>query len=592
MEANAIITLVVLACMVVLLITEWVPPGVTGLLTIAALAASHVLDSRDAFSGLRNPAVITVGCMYVLSAAVARTGAAAQLADRIAKTRTGGNPLNAYLGILAVTMLLSGFVNNTPLVVIFLPLVLGLAHRMGEAPSRLLIPLSFVSILGGACTLIGTSTNLVVAASLYEVSQGKLELGMFDFAPLGVILAVTGGALIVIFRKRLLPIRSSLELPTQKGLAVEYMTELEIHGDSPLLGIDLKEVGSKTLLGQGINILEVVRGEVIRIPRPEVRLEEGDLLLVKGSPEAILQLRLAEEERRGKEGPESVRNVALTLFEVVVTPESDWIGQKISTIEMRDRFDASIFAIQRHGSHLREELGNLRLLAGDVLLIQGSDESLRKLRSSRGVLVVEGVDQISPDTRRAPMAIFALGLFVTLAVSRVIPVEVAALVAALSVVLTRTLSPSQAYASIGWDVLFLVAGTLALGKAFEDTGLAERTALAVIDAAAPFGLHAVLGALLFFTAMMTQVLSNNATAAIMTPVAYELGTAFEGATPILFVMAVAFGANCSFLTPISFKTNLIVYGPGGYRFRDFLRPGIPLTALYLVIAALLLPVLY
>ncbi len=592
MQADAILTLVILACMFVLLVTEWCPPGVTGLLTIAALVTTNVLPSREAFAGLMNPAVITVGCMYVLSAAVTRTGAAALVADRIADSKSRSSPLSAYYGILAITMLLSGFVNNTPLVVIFLPLVLGLAHRVGEAPSRLLIPLSFVSILGGACTLIGTSTNLVVAASLFEVSGGQLELGMFDFAPLGVILALSGGALIVVFRKQLLPVRTSLELPTQKGLALEYMTELELRDDSPLLGRSLQELNSEALLGEQISVLEVIRGEVIRLPRPEVCLEQGDLLLVKGSPDAILQLRLAEERRRGKTSPDSVRNVALTLFEVLVTPESDWIGQRISTLEMHDRFDASVFAIQRHGSHLREELGNLRLLAGDVLLIQGSDDSLRRLRASGSALVVEGVDQLSPDMRRAPLAILSLGVFVALAVTRVLPVEVAALIAALFVILTRTLSPRDAYQSVGWDVLFLVAGTLAMGKAFEQTGLASETAEAVVQAAAPLGLHVLLGAMLLFTALMTQILSNNATAAIMTPVAYELGSAFEFASPMLFVMAVAFGANCSFLTPISFKTNLIVYGPGGYRFRDFLRPGIPLTLLYLAIAALLLPVLY
>ncbi|MFT5290826.1 MAG: di/tricarboxylate transporter, partial [Planctomycetota bacterium] len=418
MESDAIITLVVLGCMVVLLLTEWIPPGVTGLLTIAALAATNVLPSRDAFSGLSNPAVVTVGCMYVLSAAVSRTGAAALVADRIADSKRGGTPLGAYYGILAITMLLSGFVNNTPLVVIFLPLVLGLAHRTGEAPSRMLIPLSFVSILGGACTLIGTSTNLVVAASLFEVSGGEMEIGMFDFAPLGVILALSGGLLIVVFRKRMLPVRTSLDLPTRQGLAVEYMTELEIHDDSPLLGKNLQEVVDESLLGVPLNILEVVRGEVIRIPRPEVVLKRGDLLLVKGSPEAVLQLRLAEGARRGKGGGDSVRNVALTLFEVVVTPESNWIGQKLSTLEMRDRFDSSIFAIQRHGTHLREELGRLRLLAGDVLLVQGSDDSLRRLRTSVDALVVEGVDQIAPDTRRAPFAMLALALFVALAVTR------------------------------------------------------------------------------------------------------------------------------------------------------------------------------
>ena len=590
MPADALTTLVVLAVVLVLLVTEWIPPGVTGLAAIAALAAARVLSSEEAFAGLMNPAVITVGCMYVISAAVERTGAASMIADRIAESK--GGPLRAYHGILAVTMLLSGFVNNTPLVLMFLPLVLGLANRIGEPPSRLLIPLSFVSILGGMCTLIGTSTNLVVASSLVLVSDGRLELHMFDFAPLGVVLALLGGLLVVLLRRHLLPSRTSLDLLTRRGVALEYMTEIELGPDSPLLGLELGAVQQRGLLGAETHVLEVIRGEVIRQPLPALRLQRGDLLLVKGSPDAVLKLRLSEESQAEKKRTESVRGVALTLFEVVVTPESDWVGQRVSRLDLRSRFGASVFAIQRHGAHLREKLGRLRLLAGDVLLVQGSDDSLRRLRASANVLVVEGVDQISRDTRRAPRAVLALGSFVALAVSGLVPVEVAALIAALSVVLTRCVSVRRAYESIGWDVLFLVAGTLAIGRAFERTGLAEATAQLVVNGAAPLGLHAVLAALLVLTTLLTQVLSNNATAAIMTPIAYQLGSVMEGGTPILFVMAVAFGANCSFLTPVSFKTNLIVYGPGGYRFRDFLRLGLPLTLLYLLTASLLLPVFY
>ena len=232
MTGDAAITLVILGATVLLLVTEWIPPGVTGLCAIAALTLTGVLPERDAFAGLTNAAVITVASMYVISAAVVRTGAAALMADQLMRYGQG-SPWRAYQLLLLGTMLLSGFVNNTPLILIFLPLVLGLAGRMKEAPSRLLIPVSFVSILGGSATLIGTSTNLIVASSLKDASGGTLQLGMFDFARLGVVLAVAGGALVVLLRKRLLPERPSLDLQTQKGVAVEYVTEiLVIEGDS------------------------------------------------------------------------------------------------------------------------------------------------------------------------------------------------------------------------------------------------------------------------------------------------------------------------------------------------------------------------
>lgn len=377
MTSDAAFTLIVLGVTVLLLVTEWIPPGVTGLCAIVALIATGVLSSQQAFSGLTNSAVITVASMYVLSAAVARTGAAALMADRL--TRPGrGSPRRAYQLLLLATMLLSGFVNNTPLILIFLPLVLGLAGRMEEAPSRLLIPLSFVSILGGSATLIGTSTNLIVAASLADASGGTQTLGMFDFARLGVVLAVAGGAVVVLLRKRLLPERPSLGLLTQRGVAVEYVTEVSVLEDGALVGRTLAEVDAAHTLGHGVRILQVVRGEVIRTPEPDVRLEAGDLLLVKGEPEAVLGLRMSEGKRASSGNrSDAVRGVGLTLFELVVTPGSSWIGRTVRGLGLHDTYDASLFAVQRHGAHLREKIDRLALQPGDVLLLQGSESTLR-----------------------------------------------------------------------------------------------------------------------------------------------------------------------------------------------------------------------
>lgn len=589
MGHDAIGTVVILVGVLVLLITEWVPPGITGLITILVLALTGIVPSADAFSALTNDAIVTIACMYVVSTGIARTGAAAAIANRIADR--GGSALTTYHALLLVTLVFSAFVNNTPLVLIFMPLVLGLASRMGEAPSRLLIPLSFLSILGGMCTLIGTSTNLIVASSLQEASKGALHIDMFDFSRLGVVLAFSGALLVLVFRRKLLPIRPSLGILTRQGVAVEYMTEVEIGEGSPLEGQAIEQVLGENLLGEAIQILEVVRGDVIRVPRRSLHIQKGDLLVVKGTPEAILELRQSEE-RRVPGASDSVRRVAMTLFEVVVTPNSPWIGQRISGLELHDRYGISVLALQRHGSHLREKIGRVRLVTGDVLLVQGPQGSLERMRTLRSVLVVEGVEHLMRDSRKAPLSIAILVSFVALAVTGLVSIPVSALLAALLMVLTGCLSTRAAYESIGWDVLFLLGGTLTLGYACERTGLAEATAQAVLLAAEPFGLRAVLAVLLIITTLLTQVLSNNAAAALMTPLAYHLGVDFEGASPMPFVMAVAFGANCSFLTPVSYNTNLLIYGPGGYRFRDFFRPGLPLTVLYITLATLLLPVLY
>jgi len=589
---DAAITLLLLVVVTALLIREVVPPGVTGLCAMAALALTGVLSEEQAFAGLTDGAVITVASMYVISAAVVRTGALTTLADRLARGE-GGGPRRAFLLLLLATMLLSGFVNNTPLLLMFLPLALGLASQLKEAPSRLLIPLSFASILGGSTTLIGTSTNLIVASSAREASGGAIELSMFEFSRLGIVLALVGGAVIVLLRRRLLPERPSLGLLTQKGIAVEYVTEVQVVEGGELAGLSLAEVESKALLGSELRILEVVAGEVIRPPRPELVLAVGDLLLVQGEPEAVLALRTAEGRRAPDAGPgDAVRGVGRTLFELVITPGSSWVGRRVGELSLHEHFDAALFAVQRHGAHLREQIDRLALQAGDVLLLQGSEDSMRRLRDEEGVHVVEGVEQLARDTHRAPHAALAVLAFVLLALSGVAAIEVAALSAALFCVLSGCLSVRRAYEAIGWDVLFVIAGTLALGAACVETGVASAAADFVQRFAAPLGPRAVLGAILVFTALATQVLSNNATAAVMTPIAYQLGLELSPDDPLPYVMAVAFGANCSFLTPISYNTNLIVYGPGGYRFTDFLRLGLPLTLAYLVVAIALLPVVY
>ena len=592
MTIEAALTLALLGVTILLLVTEWVPPGVTGLLAIVGLALTGVLPSGEAFAGLTNPAVVTVASMYVISAAVARTGAAGVIANRL--TRPGsGNARSAYGLLLLATMLLSGFVNNTPLLLIFLPLVLGLANRMGEPPSKLLIPLSYVSILGGSATLIGTSTNLIVASSLREASEGRLELGMFSFAKLGVVLAAAGGILVVLLRKRLLPERPSLGLLTHKGIAVEYVTEIEVLAAGGLVGRTLDELEKDHALGEGVRILQVVRGEVVRIPDPQVELAAGDLLLVKGEPEAVLELRLADGQRAATgHRSDAVRGLGLTLFELVVAPGSPWIGRTVEGLGLHDQYDASVFAVQRRDHHLREQIDRLTLQSGDVLLLQGTEASMRQLRDVSGVLVVEGVDSIARHTKKAPLVGLGLAAFVGLCVTGVATIEVAALSVALFVVLAGCISVRRAYEAIGWDVLFVIAGTLALGAACVKTGIASTAAQGVVDIVAPYGMRAVLGVVLVLTALMTQVLSNNATAAVMTPIALELGQRLSPTDPMPFVMAVAFGANCSFLTPVSYNTNLIVYGPGGYRFGDFVRLGLPLTVLFLGLATVLLPVLY
>lgn len=599
MSLPAFCSLAILVIGLVVLIADWLPSGLTGLLMILALALLGVLTPEQALAGLVDPAVVAVAAMLVLSAGIERTGAITYVANLF----MGGarSPTTAYVGLLLAVMVLSAFVNNTPIVLVFMPVVLGLCERMGEPPSKLLIPLSFVSILGGMCTLVGTSTNLVIAGALKQASGGAYTLGMFDFTRLGVILAAAGVVFILLFRKRLLPTRVSLALLSDKGIATEYMTEIEVMSGSPHVGQTVGAMLALDKQSKDVRLLQLIRDEVIRAAKRDTVLEAGDLLLIKGDPKTIVEARrrvtggAAKDEGAGAgagAGAEQMRTTDQTLFEVIVAPNSRFLDRRIKDIAFRGRFEASVFALQRSGAHHRQRVEDMRLKAGDVLLVQGTPKSIAALKSSPDLIVVEGVHEAIPHTNRAPMALLAIGLFVLLAVTGLQPIAIAAMIAVAVMVIGRCLTAAEAYQALAWDVLLLIAGTLAVGEALRVTGLAADAATWIAGVCGPFGDHACVFGLFVLTTGLTQVLSNNAAAAIMTPLAFETGEALPGIGPMPFVMAVAFGASCAFMTPIAYQTNLLIFGPGGYRFTDFGRLGLPLTLIITVLATILLPVMY
>ena len=511
MSVEQIWVLTVLAGAFLLLVTEWLPVGITGLLIIVSLILGDMLleggiqPAETVYASLVNTAVIAVGCMFVISSGITRTGAVGLIANVVTE-RPGSDPKHVFTAVLLLVMVASAFMNNTPLVLIFMPVVLGLSERMDRAPSKTLIPLSFISIMGGMCTLIGTSTNIVVASSVSDVSGGEFELGMFDFLPMGIILGSVGAVYLLLFGQRLLPERASLGLSLQEGIATEYMTELEIFDGSDLIG---KRIGDAFPPGRSVRVLQVIRNDVIRAARPEVVLEPGDLLLVKGEPAAIMSFNQREDtgvipainieesgESRLPRDKGEPRRVEVTLAEVVLTPGSRWVGRRVREVKFRERYGVSVFAVQRHGSHLREKVDELRLRAGDILLVQGSIRDLRNLKASDNLLVIEGVQRGIPHRQRAPLAVFAVAIFVVFAGVQPTMVHLAAMVAALVMVLTRCLTAREAYSSLDWDILFLLAGTLALGGAFEATGLAQDAAQAIVDTFGSMGETATVGAIL------------------------------------------------------------------------------------------------
>ncbi|MFH0947318.1 MAG: SLC13 family permease [Planctomycetota bacterium] len=594
MSLDAWITVGVLASTVVFLIRETLPIGLVALLAPLVLVLTGVLEDHEMWKGLSNPAVVAVGAMMVVSEAVSRTGALGFLGDGLARLEKHGQRF-VLLALAATVALMSAFTNNTTVVLVFLPVVLSMCKKQGLAPSRFLIPLSFASILGGMTTLVGTSTNVVVAEVgrrevLNAYGEDLFNPGMWDFLPLGAIFMLAGIAYLVILGPRLLPDRVVLSMSLSSGVPTQYFTEADVPDGSPLVGQPLADVTRKF----GVRVIELIRREVIEIPRPETLLEAGDTLLLTGSPGQIIDFsdRAGASLLPGMEPSDlKTRGVELTLAEVIVPPRSQWIHRRIKEIGFRSRFDVDVIAVQRHGHHVRTQVGDLRVQPADMLLVQGTPESLRKIRQEDSLILLEGVSGQIQNRRKAPIALGVLALFVGLVAILRIDLAVAAVVAAAVMVLLRAVTLQQAYQSFDWNVLFMLAGFLGLGTALEKTGLARDTATAMITLLADAPLWMVFGTTYLLAAFLSDIITNAAVAALMVPVMVQASRLLD-MSPVPFLMTVAFAASAAFLTPMGYQTNLLVYGPGGYRVSDFVKIGLPLRLGFAVIAAFLVPVFY
>ncbi len=585
------IVFTILGFAIVFFVREVVPADVTAILILVALVVSGVLTPEEGMSGFSNPAPVTVAAVLVLSAGLMRTGAVVKLGRSI--SRMGGS---AEVGQMAVVLIavgvLSAFINNTAAVAMFIPIVLGTAREKKISPSKLLIPVSFAGILGGVCTYIGSSTNIVVGSILEQ--RGYPPFQMFEFTRLGSLLLLLGIIYLLFLGRRLLPSRRTQENLTENYHLQEYLTELVIQPRSRLIGKTLKE--SNLSLADDIEVLEIRRDKKrISSVLPEIVLAENDLLIVKGNMDRIIRVRGAEGveiHRRVELRDQDLESAEVMLAECVISSRSHLIGRTLKEIDFRRRFQATALAIRRHGGEIREKLGRVRLRVGDTLLIQGRRDRLQGLRDSQEfMLILEELS--SPPYRKHKMAV-SVAIFaavVVVAALKVMPIMVAALLGALAMVLTRILTVQESYEAIDLRIIMLIAGTLSLGLALHKSGAAELIANQVVGLAGPYGPHVVLGVLYLMTMVMTEMMSNNAAAALLTPIAIEIANGM-GVDVRPFVFCIAFGASASFLSPIGYQTNALVYGPGGYVFTDYFRVGFPISLSVWVLSTILIPVFW
>jgi di/tricarboxylate transporter len=570
LDALLVLALVVVAT--VLLVTERMRADLVALTVLGALILFRIVSPGEALSGFSNRATVTVACMFVISAGLQASGVVGYLGDRLLLHGPTGQTALLLLTTLVIAPV-SAFINNTAVVAIFLPIILRASDGNNISPSRLMMPLSFVAMMGGTCTLIGTSTNILVSSIAKH--HGIRPFAMFEFSILGLILLVAGASYLLLFGRHFIPTRIEAQSKTQGFLLNRYLSEVLVLGDSPLIGQSLVEAR----LGERLE-LEVVghtRDKVLRpVPDGYASLRAGDILLVKASADAIVKLKpntgLAAKAGHHPD-VDSLTSASSVLVEAVVTPNSDLDGRTLKGINFRQRFGATTLAIRR-GEDVREKIGRMRLRVGDELLIVAPRRNLQRLREEPSFVVLQELDVPVLHSGRAATACLITAGVVTLAtIPNGYPISMAAVVGGVLMVVSGVLPIRRMYSDIDWQVVFLMAGMIPLGVALETTGAAQQ---------------AVDLFLSLMASILTGFMSNAATAVLLAPLAITSARAL-GVDERPFLVALTFAASAAFWTPIGYQTNLLVYGPGGYRFTDFVRIGGPLTILYWILATLLIP---
>ena len=591
MDFNQIVVCILLVLVFVAFIKEWFSPDLVAMGAFVLLLAIGVLDEKSALAVFSNPAPIIVSCMFVLSAALERTGTIEALGEWFEKL-AGKKELRVLLVLMLIVAVLSAFVNNTPVVVVFMPIVLALARKHDLIASRFLIPLSYAAIVGGTCTIIGTSTNLVASGIAKE--SGLDEFGMFEVSKLGIVFVIVTFIYMLLIGRKLLPDRVTLSTLFDSSVGKEFLTSVIISEESELIGKKISETSLSKI--RDFRILEVSRsGKKINSPLKDIIFNSGDQLLVKSRVSGVVDVGGNSGIELGFEGGlglQELQTESAVLIEGVIGPGSSLVGRSIKELNFREKYDVIILALHRRGVNLRDKFEDVRLAFGDTILVEGAPDKINALSQERDFINLSQSNCRPLRRSKVPFAVGALLLFMVLAAFKVAPLIVLALGAALLTLFSKCLEPSEAYEAIDWKVIFMIFGMLGLGTALQKVQVIQILADSLTGWALVLKNIYVLIALIYLvTAILTELISNNAVAALLTPVAISVAQAMDlDARPL--VVAVMFAASASFSTPIGYQTNTYIYGAGGYKFTDFTRVGIPLTIILWVVSVVLIPLMW
>ena len=587
MSADSWLTLAVLLGVVVVMARELVPPTVAVLGGTVALFLTGVITADEAFAGFSNAAPLTIAALYIVAAAVSRTGLLRQpLAAALASAKSDRGALVRLLPGVAAS---SSFLNNTPIVAMLVPEVSSWAQRRGRSPSRFLMPISFAAIVGGVVTLIGTSTNLLVSG-LLDARTGE-PLSFFEITPVGLPVALIGVVAIVLLAPRVLPETRTLREELTEELR-RFVVEMSIVPGGALDGVSVEEGGLRHLAG--VFLVELERGtEVISPVSPETRLVGHDRLRFVGKAGEVVDLLempgLVSAHAEQLRGFDLVRS---NFYEAVVGPSSSLVGTTLKEAQFRSRFQGAVIAIHRAGQRIDAKLGEVQLRPADTLVILADSGFRERHRDRHDFLLVSalGTPIVSEPRHRATVLAVTAGLLV-LATTGLMPILNAALLADLAIIGFGVLTFSQARDAVDLDVVLLVAGSFGLAAAMEGSGLAADLAAGLVDGLGGLGVTGVLAGVLVATLILTELVSNAAAAVVVFPIAFAAALEL-GADPRGFAVAVAIAASASFLTPVGYQTNMMVYGPGGYRYTDYARLGAPLTVIALVVTITMVRILW
>lgn len=590
------LTLGVVVAALVCFIAEWLPVDITALCVAVILIVLGLVTPEEGIAGFSNSATITVMAMFILSAGITRTGVVQVFRDLL--LRWGGKSI--FRQILVMGFLvgpISGFINNTAVVAIFMPIVEDWCRKRGISPSKLLMPLSFVTILGGMITVIGTSTNVLASGLSQDLGYGEFKL--FQFTALGIVTFLIGLVYLAFIAPRLLPNRRNLEsdrISEDYGLE-DYVTEVIVRPNSKLIDKTLRTAQLRRDFQ--VDILEIIRnGE--RLPQPIASrpICADDILMVRGKTDDVLKIRTEQDldilpdlkfNRESLETKLSSANEGIA--EVLILSNSRLIGTTLKDLKFRQRYNLTVLAIRRGESLIRDRLNTTPLRFGDLLLVQGAKQSLLGLQTTRELLVIE---QKEPEAIRRDKAWLAIAIIlgvIIVAAFDWLPILVSALAGVVLMIITGVLKPGELYGAVRWDVIFLLAGLIPLGTAMENSGATKWLADSLLTFGGNLNGYWILLFFFIVTSLLTEILSNNASVVLLIPIAAEVAKSLN-LNPVAMMFAVTFAASNSFMTPIGYQTNTMVYSPGGYKFGDFFRVGAPLNLLMAIVTPILIIKLY